>query len=57
MDPVVEPVETHWGKEKEELQTTQSHLLTQCSHPQSQVDRRERLTLPTETTLDSYFSI
>lgn len=55
-DPVAGPVENHWGKERDELQTTQSHLLTQCSHPQPKVDYTEQLTLPPENILTSYCS-
>lgn len=55
MDPVEGPVDNHWGKEKDELQTTQSHSLTQCSHPQPEVDHTEQLTLLLEI-YTSHFS-
>lgn len=55
VDPVEGPVDNHWGKEKDELQTTQSHSLSQCSHPQPEVDHTEQLTLLLEI-YTSHFS-
>lgn len=52
VDHVAKLVENHRGKER--LQTTQSHLPTQCLHPQPEVDRTQQLTLLPENIGTSY---
>lgn len=53
-DLLAGPVENYWGK-KDNLWTTQSHLLTQCSHPHSHVDYTEQLTQLPQHILTSHF--
>lgn len=55
VDHVAELVENHWGKER--LQTTQSHLLTQCLHPQPEVDCTQQLTLLPENRLTPHLQM